>query len=386
MYLYPLFFLFSLGQLGRISFLTQEVNINLFDVYIVGMLGWWLFRYKLAPIKKSFQNVKVLYGFAAWLILTYSISLIQYSPFENLIALLYLLRLICYLAFFLYLGYSITKEKNLQNNVKKAVTMFSGIVVTSSVLQYFLYPNLRNLSYLGWDPHQGRIFSTFLDTSATAAVFGLILLYFILHKKSISPLLRIFFLIANLALGLLTYSRSFYVSIFLTSTLYFLTKKSYLILLTILACFALLVFVLPRQFGEGTNLLRTFSIESRMKDEGEALRITSKNPLFGIGYNHLRYTKDNNNQILDQQKSHSEASFHSSFLIILATSGIIGFVLFIALLLKFSRVNEISRYYVVFLSIFSLFDNILLYPVVTLIFLSLLALELGSEKKSIFRT
>ena len=73
--------------------------------------------------------------------------------------------------------------------------------------------------------------------------------------------------------------------------------------------------------------------------------------------------------------THSGASFHSSFLIILVTSGLIGLTLFILVLIRLAGINEISRFAVLFLSLFSLSDNILLHPFVLFLFFSLIVLS-----------
>ncbi len=381
------FFLLSLGQTGRISFSNQEINVNLYDFFIAFWLTWLLFRFKSTPLKESFKKLKILYIFIAWLAMTFLLSLFGFSTQENTVALLYLLRLTTYLAFFIYLSFALSKEENMQKSFLNGITIFAILTGFFSILQYVLYPNLKNLEYLGWDPHLYRVFGTFLDTSASAAVFGLILLYFILQKKIILPkILRFTLVILFALLGLLTYSRGFYVSILITFFTFLVFKKQYVAVLLTVFLFTISLFLLPKQFGEGVNLSRQFSIESRLKDEKEAISIGEKHVLFGIGYNHIRYVREKVGDIFDKQASHAGASFHSSFLIIFATSGLIGLVLFVSTLVKLSSISEVARQYVVFLSLFSLFDNILLYPVVLVLFLSFLAFEISKNRKAIFRT
>ncbi len=380
MFLYLLFFLLSLGQLGRISFFNQEVNVNLIDIYLLGTLVWWTLRYRLKPIQKSLKNLKVLYVFIIWFFLTLGISLARYSTHENLVALHYLLRLSCYFLFFIYLSFQRIKDKGFN----RAFILFGVVTIAYSLVQFFLYPNLRNLLYLGWDPHQNRVFGTFLDTSAAAAVFGLTLLYFVFQKQKdiwVKYVMSSSFAI----LGLLTYARSFFISIILSVGLYLFSKRKYLVLFAVLVVLTTSLFLLPKRFGEGTNLLRTFSIESRLRDEREGLTLASKNLLFGIGYNHIRYAKDQES-LKGQEQSHAGASFHSSYLIVLTTSGIVGLALFLLTLIKLGSISEAAKYYTIFLAVFSLFDNILLYPLVTILFFTLLAREVQENKKVIFRT
>src|SRR3989338_2063484 len=157
-----------------------------------------------------------------------------------------------------------------------------------SIAQYFLYPNLRNLQYLGWDPHQYRIFGTLFDTSAQAAIVGLLILFFLFERKIIPNMTRYALLLSSVVTGLLTYSRGFYISFLSTLAVFFVKTKQFFLLGGILVIFAMGVFALPKPFGEGVNLQRTFSLESRLRDNREAVDIFNKSPLFGIGYNQIR--------------------------------------------------------------------------------------------------
>lgn len=383
---YLFFFFLSLGQIGRISFFNQEININLYETGMVVWFFWFFLKFKLVPIERSLKQTKILYIFLSWLFVTYVFSLGRFSSFQNIVGSFYLLRLIAYFVFFIYLSFALTKFKNLKTNHRQSIVLFLIITVLFSVFQYILYPNLRNLSYLGWDPHQYRIFGTFFDTSATAAIFGLVFLYLLFNKGAYIQYKRgLVFIVGYLILGLLTYSRAFYLSILITAVIFLLERKQFKIILPIFLFFLLTLFILPKQVGEGTNLLRTFSVESRLKDQREAFSLALRNPIFGVGYNHIGSEK-NIDRRPDKPVSHAGASFHSSFLIILVSSGIIGLLLFILLLVKLASISEIARYFVVFLSTFSFFDNILLYPVVLMLFLSLLSGEVVKNRAVIFHT
>jgi O-antigen ligase len=123
------------------------------------------------------------------------------------------------------------------------------------------------------------------------------------------------------------------------------------------AIFLFGILIIPKPFGEGVNLKRVFTVESRFIDYSKAIELWKKKPIFGYGYNHIRSLKQ-------EMVSHAGASFHSSYLIMLVSGGIIGLFLFLAILYKISTVNSFSHYAVLFLGILSLSDNILLHPFV----------------------
>ncbi|MDO8497916.1 MAG: O-antigen ligase family protein, partial [bacterium] len=143
-------------------------------------------------------------------------------------------------------------------------------------------------------------------------------------------------------------------------------KKRYMVL-AIIVGFCIVVFtLLPKPYGESVNLGRLFSIQSRLSDYNEGIRIWKASPLIGIGYNRIRYVKEKTPEAFEA--NHAGASFHSSFLIILVTGGVIGLVLFLGMLYKIWGIDEFTKVAVVFISIISLTDNVLLHPFILYMF------------------
>ncbi|MEX1052384.1 MAG: O-antigen ligase family protein, partial [Patescibacteria group bacterium] len=284
-------------------------------------------------------------------------------------AFLYLLRTSFYFISIIYLHYYAKAQKDLDEYIKPGLMLFTVVTLLTSFIQYFLYPNLRNLTYLGWDPHLFRIFGVFLDTSIASAIFGLILLFLIINYKkfTFSVFSRTILIITFVTLGLLTYSRGFYLSILTTLFFYFLLSKKLKFIIVVLAVFTFALLILPKPFGEGVNLLRTYSIESRAKDYEEGLAVWKKSPLFGIGYNHLKSIRE----ISRNLPSHSVSAYQSSFLTILVTSGIIGLISFGLALKGLWYINPSAKFYLMFLIVFSFMDNILLHPFILFLLLFL---------------
>lgn len=347
--------LFPLGHLGRISFFSQEVNLYLYEIPMALSLAFFIFTYKLDPLDKLWHKYKIIFLFFACMLVSYVISFGRFSYFENVVAFLYFIRLVFYTLTIIYSTYYVYLHKN-QKKLILVVEMIFMVILLVSFLQFFLYPDLRNLIYLGWDPHLYRAFGTFFDPPVTAGIFGLITLYFFLKKTKRGILLSVI----SLILFVMTYSRGAYLALAVSAGIYLFLKKRYLLLAATIG-FCLFVFVLlPKPYGESVNLGRLFSIQSRLSDYNEGIRIWKESPLIGIGYNRIRYEKEKTPETFDA--NHAGASFHSSFLVILVTGGIIGLVLFLGILYKVWGMGEFTKVAVVFISIISLTDNVLLHP------------------------
>jgi len=349
---YLTFFLFNLGQLGRISLNNGQINFYLYEVFLTFIFIWLFIKFKLAPLKQTFAKYKIIYIFFLWLLST--------SVFRgNIISFLYLFRLLFYPLFFLYLSNLNIKK----NTLKKGFFIFILITLISSFVQYFFYPDLHNLLYLGWDPHLNRMFGTFFDTSIAATIYSLIFLYLFKNKKyflSIFPLICL----------VLTFSRSAYITLGLTLLINFFSKKYIEYALLTIAVFILIFTVAPKQFGTGVGLTRSFSLFSRIDDYKNALVIWKKYPLTGIGYNRIANIKKQM-KIFNQKENipvNSASSFSSSYLIILVTTGLIGLSLFLMSLWKVYKNNRNIFAYLFFIGLLSFADNILLHPFIMTIF------------------
>ncbi len=368
--LYITFILFSFGQLGRISFFGQQVNIYIYEIPLVLLTFFLLIRSKLEPIKNFYKTFPAVYWFFFWLLLTFLVGVSHFSLFQNSVGILYFLRLLSYFLFFFYLLYEAKKNKKIIVTLTRCVEIFIVLTIFFSLIQYFLYPNLRNLQYLGWDPHLFRLFGLFFDTSLAAAVYGLIFLFLIL-KWPIALFIFIYFVFI-----LLTYSRMVYL-VFSTVFILILLSKKYFKPIGIFILLMIVGLVLiPKPGGAGVNLLRYFSIQSRFSDYQTALQIISRNPLVGYGYDRIRYVKEALGLLAQNEAdiSHAGAAFSSSYLIILVSSGLIGLTLFLASLVQLGIKNKTWGFFILFIALLSLSDNIVLQPFVLFLLFSFLIL------------
>ncbi len=374
-----LLLLFALGQIGRISFLHQEVNGYLYEIVYAGFIAVLSYRYRLTPFRDLRKFAPLSGAFAFWLAITYLISLPRYAPIQNGIALLYLLRLLFYFGSMFVLRHHLALRSHERGLMHRALAVYCAIALFISVAQYVFYPNLRNLTYLGWDPHQFRIFGTVLDTSIAAALFGLIIIHLIFRER-----FERFLVIPVFIASLFTYARGYFVALFVTLGYYAARSKLILQYVAFITIVTSTILMLPQPGGEGVNLRRTASIMSRVTDFETAVDIWKERPVIGIGYNHIRYERryyEAPAAQTTQDVSHAGASFHSSYLIILVTSGIVGLVLFVGMLAQLAVVSPVASYMTLFLGVYSLSDNVLLHPFVLFLYTVLMAYEMVVRKR-----
>jgi O-antigen ligase len=338
---------FPIAEVGRVQF-SNGVAISLNDVLLSVLITVWLiFRlYKKKKINKDLL-LKPITAFSLIALFSLILNVANLSLDRFFISFLYLLRWASYA-----LLYFIFKDFDARFKAKTSyLLLFSGfLVVLLGYVQYFFYPSLRNLYYLGWDEHLYRLFSSFLDPNFAGAFFALFFLYTINFLRQFKEKMNFRFLSAGiisiLTLGALylTYSRSALIMLIvgITAYLYLINKKRFIIVMAVGAL--LLVLLLPKAFQtEGTNFLRAASSEARIKSAQESLGIFQKNPVFGVGFNAYRYARNEqgmNNNIW--QITHAGAGTDNSFLFVMATTGVIGLVSYIYLLYRIYSLGSLN--------------------------------------------
>jgi len=362
--IYLIFFSLSLGQFGRLSFLNQLVNVNLHDILIFLFILSVTLRYRmrlLQFIKKDKHTLLVITAFSFSLV----IGSWNFNVFQNLIGFLYLSRLVMYLIFFLCLNFWKKQEREIDRILMSGFYFFVVMIILFGLGQYLLYPNLRNLYYLGWDPHQFRIFATFFDTTTAGVIFAMTVTYLLAKpgKHVVKAVAAVSFI-----LMLLTYSRVTFISFIISSIHFLKTRISLKYMSLLFTIFVGLLVLLPRPFGEGVKLERLFTVYSRTEDINQGLQLFSKSPLLGVGYNRIGFFKDKND---GKFPSHATFGFSSSYIIILASAGIVGFIAFLLWLVNlFRKGSSVSKTILILILVASLFDNVILNSfVMTLFFL-----------------
>jgi hypothetical protein len=221
---YSTLVLLSLGQIGRVSLFGQQLNAYLYELPLIALIFILILRYKHKPLIVIKEKLTSALFFIAYLAVVFVLTVFQYNFTDNLISSLYLVRLGIYFSFFGYLWFHLKKRPEFKEVLFNGLVIFSVLTFLFSVVQYLLYPNLRNISYLGWDPHWFRMVGTFLDPPIAGAVFGLLVLYFFYEKK-LPAVYRFGSITAFFVCLILTYSRGTYLAGFFTALTVFFRKK-----------------------------------------------------------------------------------------------------------------------------------------------------------------
>lgn len=383
--LFFFFLIFPLGQLLRLELISPSASIVIqaIDIIVFLIVLRWLL--KLNHLK---QLVAKVYPILFILIISNLVALGSFQPLLMAKGLLYSLRLMMYLTFPLALLDGISKQQITVRFLVRGLITASLIIAVFSWVQYFLLPDLRWLYAYGWDDHLFRLTGTFLDPGFTGIilVLGSILsLKYFLQKKTFYRLFTLLFLILTL---IFTYSRASYLALGVGVGYLSLKNKAHRLFLTLAPVFIICLFLLPRPASEGVKLERTSSVNTRLVNYIQTLYLWKQSPLFGVGYNQLclakaRYLKDTD------YLSHSCSGSDASLLLVLATTGITGLIIFFSSLIKgIKRIPKGSQYgdalkaMVIAVLIHGLFVNSLFYPWVMGVMGIMVAVALATSKNA----
>lgn len=384
-----LLILLPLGAVIRIPFI-ESAYLYLIDVPIFLIFIASFYQY----INTRFTQLNNSIGKAAFYFIVFCfISLLINSIWLKLsdlrVSFLYLIRLILYIN----LIFAVTLcTKKFRKRMIYFLTLSGFAALIFGYIQYFFYPVLRNLYYLGWDEHLYRMFSTFFDPNYFAAFLvlfailqgGLFLQNFYLCKTQMVIFKLFMFSLGSLLTLIalfLTYSRTGLIMLLVgAATLVILTRTKRIMLW--FAVFTIIGYtIIPKSITiEGFNPFRVSSGLARIQQYNNALIIFKDSPIWGIGFNAYRYAQVKYKFITENRnETHAGAGVPNSWLVILATTGIIGFGMYInfwrqILLALFVRMRQDLRNYksvilissvisaIIALFVGSLFENLLLYP------------------------
>ncbi|MEK7557292.1 MAG: O-antigen ligase family protein, partial [Patescibacteria group bacterium] len=355
------------GQLFRVPLPGQGGGLLVSDVATVLVLGAALLQrlfsqgarkqYAVHSIQRSKKSPLLLtaYCLLSTFILWSLFILLPRVPdlgLQNfLVAFLYWLRLTTTLALFPAL-LILFRDIRIRNATQHFLVGAVVVLVVIGFLQLVLLPNLGDLSRVApalagakWDPHQGRLFSTWLDPNLFGGLLIIVIPWIFAH--SFLPLTKgewprftaVGVLLAALLALLLTQSRSSFLALGLT-------------FLLLAPAFIWQLQRLPRRMGAGLAVSALTSAvlliacvtalaPSRLAgllivDETAALRVESlagalflseQHPYFGVGYNAYQFAAAVEGLSSDFT-IHSRAGADNSWLTLAVTTGVPGAVLF----------------------------------------------------------
>jgi O-antigen ligase len=337
---------FFIAEVGRIQ-LLNGVAVSVNDVLLAAVILVWIINHVFHKQKFVLGKLyKPILLFSAIGLISLLLNFSNLGITNLLASSLYLVRWIAYALIYVIVS---EFEPKFKNKIAYSLLIAGSIVVALGYIQFFFYPSLRNLYYLGWDEHLYRMFSSFLDPNYAGAFFAIFFLYtiaflreYLANKKLIKSLLISLIALFTFIALYLTYSRSALIMLLIGVIIYLcLIGKKKFIALAIVLIF-LSIFILPKSFTtEGTNFLRAVSSEARIKSAQEALKVIQSSPIYGVGFNAYRYAGNRLGIVtgLDWQASHGGAGTDNSFLFVLATTGIIGLIIYLNFLYKIIRLG-----------------------------------------------
>lgn len=202
---------------------------------------------------------------------------------------------------------------------------FTGVgFAVLGLAQFVLYPNLRNLAYLGWDPHYYRAFSTLLDPNFVGIIMVLTLFLGVVIKPPLNPVFRwILTGIVGIAF-LLTFSRSSILALLSGLGVWVVYTKQWK-RLWIAALIIGVVILIPKPGGDNLSLFRQVSSLARIDNWRQSMALIASSPLVGHGFYALKTQVDT---------AHATAYLDNSLLFVFATTGILGLMSYLWLLTK----------------------------------------------------
>lgn len=357
--------LFPLGEIVRIN-LSNDIILKPIDAGVGLIVIFWLI-FKLKKDREIKQkNILVpilLFSGSAFFSLIINQSSLSVNQFFTSLA--YLIRWIFYSAIFFVVS---DFNKEFKKRILNLLIIVGSLVTGLGYLQYFFYPGLKNLFYLGWDEHMHRMFSVFLDPNFAGTFFVLFFLFltnlFFKRKNKFIGLL----VFLTLGAVFLTFSRSALIMLIVSSSLLLLLLNKKIWIGLLLGVTLLVLTISSKYFDvENINLFRKFSTQARIETSRNAVMVIQDHPIFGIGFNAYRYAQLNYGFRNDNSKivSHADAGVDNSILFVLTTTGLAGFGFFLFLWFRIlkERVknNPLLLASIVGILINSLFINSLFY-------------------------
>ncbi|MBU1327256.1 O-antigen ligase family protein [Patescibacteria group bacterium] len=355
-----LFFISLLvGNIIKIG-IGGDASLYIHDVVLLLLVS----AFSLQQYRKGVRAIPRLawyvLGFAAIAICSLVLNARRFTSVESGQSLLYLVRWLLYASLYWITAFSQYPSLWLTGLYGAGM----GVAVLG-FLQLWLYPDLRNLYYLGWDPHFRRMFSTLLDPNFTGIIIVLtfflgLLLYPRIAKKAWIVLGEAILVIALLT----TYSRSSFLAFGLGIAALVLWQKAWRCGALLLAVFAAGVILMSGQ-TEGQRLTRSASAYARIGNWTKTIALVKKSPIVGYGFNTLRFVRGEETNGADSAiPSRAGSGVDNSILFLLATTGIVGAVYYLWLLCRMVRLAShpsVSASFVAIL-VHSMFVNSLFYP------------------------
>ena len=206
-------------------------------------------------------------------------------------------------------------------------------------IQLKLLPDISFLTKYGWDPHQGRLLSTFLDPNFAGAFLVIFFalsfsVYFYYQKWSLEKIIWGIFSVLFMAGIVLTLSRSAFLAAGIVFVVLTWVNDKRLLILGLFVGLTMIVNN-PRLSERVTGIFSVDETASlRIQSWEDSLAIVQDNYWTGIGYNTLAYEQLHRGFIEDINV-HSASGSDSSYLTVWSTLGLSGLIIFCLIFVLF---------------------------------------------------
>ncbi|PIS21624.1 hypothetical protein COT51_01805 [candidate division WWE3 bacterium CG08_land_8_20_14_0_20_41_15] len=377
----------TLGQIARVSVASAVLYFS--DFLILILIFWSVLFFVTSSRKLYVPKVFLLvflFCLIAFISLLFSLNRLAFGSF--LVSSLYLIRFVLYAMSGLLVS-NYLRIEDFKDDLLKWITLSGLLLSIFGFFQLIFLPDFSILDpSLGWDPHKNRLAATFFDPNFTGAY--LVIAFVLSFGQRIKNLWVTTVLRGIILLGIfLTFSRSAWgmLGIALFTLLLFSKRKIYEKALFFLFI-AFLAFasyrLIPRVQTRLTGITDpSDSARFRLISWKNTLGFVKDNPIIGVGFNTYRFAQERKGlfDITNPLGGHSGSGADSSLLLVLATTGVIGFISYISIHL-FSIFRGIQEKAPPFLAIsFSLlaesnFINSLFYAPILLVWFFLLGIYL----------
>lgn len=319
-----------LGQLIRLPIGDSAILPN--DIILPALIVSWTLK-KLASRHWELQRHSltlpiILMLLVMFLSLVVNIGREDSKEWWN--GALYFIRWIEYLALF-WIGLDVFRT---HARAKKYLNIIIGTGVLLAMLGFIqlkVFPDFSFMVPQGWDPHVGRLLSTWFDPNFLGGLF--VLLIAIAASVALytpfkqSRWLWIAAGIMSLA-TVLTFSRSAYVGLVVALGIIGLARSRVALFLGALAMISVVMLV-PR-VQERVIGIRSVdeTAQLRLVSYRNAFTVIGDHALLGVGYNLYKYVQVEYN-FLEKTNEHSASGSDSSLLTMWVTTGTVGLVIYL---------------------------------------------------------
>lgn len=318
------------GQLVRIPAFGSEGAILPNDLLLPALAAAWLLRgmfmrqvqFPTSPLSWPIVTMLVVF------VLTF-IAGVSQLPFldghERLVSMLYIVRWLEY-ALLIFIVADIVVTARHARQIIYWLFLAAAALVVLGFAQLRIFPDFRFMVPEGWDPHIGRLLSTWFDPNFIGGFFSFVALIAGALALHLSGKLRIalWTLAALLFTGMvLTFSRSGYAAFIAGAVvLTILTSRRLFLLLVVIA--GLVFMSVPRVQDRVMGAVQIDeTAQLRVTSWKNALEVAHDYPITGIGYNTYRYVQVDYGFQRDAAE-HSAGGSDSSLLTLLVTTGPLG--------------------------------------------------------------